>query len=170
MAKPKPAAAPAPEPTPAPAAAENEGGGGAFMVDFSTVGDEKPFQVIPRGVYDAEVDEVTYGQSQTSGNNMWTLKLALADTAGEFAGRKVFFHMPFVESMQPRNKKIIGRIAPELLEGAFDPQKVADEGILVGKPCQVRLDVRPYQGEQRNNVRDVLAPKAAGGEGFLPQQ
>lgn len=142
------------KPVAAAEAAQSEGGSGGLIIDLSTVGDEQELQVIPRGLYNATVDDLTFGHSQNSGNPMWTWKFEISD--GEFAGRKVFFHTPFVESMMPRTKKVISRVAPELLNGPFDPEKVANEGSLIGKTCKVRLDIKPYEGKQRNNVRDVL--------------
>jgi hypothetical protein len=145
-------------------AAQAEGGAAGLVIDLSQVGEEKEFAVIPRGVYDAQVDDVTFSHSQASGNPMWTWKLELLDSAGEFAGRKVFFHSPFIEVMMPRVKKIISRVAPELLNGPFNPEEVANSGVLVGKPCKVRLDISMYEGKRRNNVKDILQAVAAGGE------
>lgn len=148
------------------ALAESEGqNGGVGLIDLSNVPEESKFPVIPRGVYPATVDDVTFGHSQSSGNPMWTWKLEISE--GEYAGRKLFFHTPFVENMMPRIKKVLSRVAPELLNGPFDPEKVAEEGTLIGKACQIRIDIRPYEGEKRNNVKDVLAPTTSSGEGFL---
>lgn len=139
---------------------ENEGGVG--LIDFSSVGDEKEFPVLPRGIYPVTIDEVTFGHSQSSGNPMWTWKFEVSE--GEYAGQKLFFHTPFVESMLPRVKKVLSRVAPELLNGPFNPEKIADSGILIGKACRVRVDIRPYEGKKRNNVKDVLEAAAGGGD------
>jgi hypothetical protein len=145
------------EPVAAEQAAGQEGGGG-MMIDLSGVGEEQALPVIPRGVYNASVHDLTFGYSQSSNNPMWTVVFELDESAGDYAGRKVYYHMPFVENMMPRVKKVISRLAPELLEQAFNPESVADEGLLIGKTCQVRLDIRPYEGRKTNNVREVLAP------------
>jgi hypothetical protein len=171
MAKPKqeaaPAAAAAPaQPVPAEEAAGSEGGG-SLMIDLSSVPDEQERPVVPRGIYDATVDDVTYGFSQSSGNPMWTWVFELAASAGEHAGRKMFFHTPFVEVMMPRVKKVVSRVAPELLQGPFDPEKIANDGVLVGKACRIRLDIKPYEGKPRNNVRDVLPAEEGAGGAFL---
>jgi hypothetical protein len=70
---------------------------------------------------------------------------------------------------RPRLKKILSRIAPELLEAPFNPQTVADQGTLVGKSVTLRVDIKPYQGKPRNNVRDVLpaSESGSGGDSFL---
>jgi hypothetical protein len=149
-------------------------GGGALVVDFSTVPDQADFPVTPKGIYPALVDDVTYGFSQSSGNPMWTWIFELTPEADAIvegaAGRKFYFHTPFVENMLPRVKKVLARIAPELLEGPIDPEQVANEGTLVGRACKIRLDIKQYEGKPRNNVRDVLPPDGdgeAGTPGFL---
>jgi hypothetical protein len=174
MAKPKQAeqpqqeaVVPATEPVPAEEAAGTEGGNGAVMIDLSGVPDETERPVIPRGIYPATVDDVTFGYSQASGNPMWTWVFELSEAAGDYAGRKLFFHTPFVEVMMPRVKKVIGRVASELLNGPFDAEKVAQSGVLVGKACRIRLDIKQYEGKPRNNVRDVLPPEEGSGGAFL---
>jgi len=164
MAKGKAAAEMAP--VAAEDAASSEGGngeaGGPLMIDFGSVPDEAARPVIPRGVYAATVDELTFGHSQASGNPMWTWRFEITQE-GDYLGRKLFFHTPFVENMLPRVKKVLSRIAPELLEGAFSPEQIANDGVLLGKDCQIRVDVRPYEGKPSNNVRDVLGAAEGGG-------
>jgi hypothetical protein len=140
------------------------------MIDLSGVDENADaFPVIPRGIYPAVVDEVVYGMSVSSGNPMWTWKFELSE--GDYAGRKLFFHTPFVENMMPRLKKVLSRIAPELLNGPFNPEQIANESILVGKECRIRLDIKMYEGKNRNNVRDVLPPDSGTGEAsFLGAQ
>lgn len=146
-------------------AAMQEGGGSVGMIDLSTVGDEVGFTPLPRGIYPAIVSDLTYGLSQASGNPMWTWVFEVSD--GEFAGRKLFFHTPFTEAMMPRVKKVISRVAPELLNGPFNPEAVANDGILLGKACRIRVDIKPYEGVARNNVRDVLPPEEGSDGDFL---
>lgn len=134
-----------------------------MVVDFSNVGDQAGFAVLPRGIYNCQVHDCTYGQSQSSGNNMWTLQLEVVD--GEFAKRKLFTHAVFAPSSMPRTKKTIAAIAPELLNGPFNAKSVADGGLLLGRQCRARIDIRKYMGEDRNNVRDVLPPDANAGGG-----
>jgi len=127
-----------------------------LVVDLSDVdADAGSFPVIPRGVYPAAVLELTYGLSKSSGNPMWTWVFEI--TEGEFASRRLFFHTPFTQNMRPRIKKILSRIAPNLASQAFKPQEVAQNDDLVGVECRIRVDVKPYEGVARNNVRDVMA-------------
>jgi hypothetical protein len=174
MAKNK-TASPAPVAATEAATEEQDLSGSAVgMIDLSGVPDEQDFPVIPRGIYPAVVDDLTYGLSQASGNPMWTWKFELTEAAGvdgngkSLAGRKLFFHTPFVENMLPRVKKVLSRIAPELLQGPFNAEEVANSGAMIGKECRVRVDIKPYEGKPRNNVRDVLPmDSASGSEGFL---
>lgn len=131
-----------------------------FVVDFSEVPDQAGFAAIPRGIYEAQVDDCTFGMSQASGNPMWTFKFEVTD--GEHARRKLFFHAVFAATSMPRTKKLLAVLAPELLTQKFSPAAIADGGILLGRQCRIRVDIRKYQGEDRNNVRDVL-PATEGG-------
>lgn len=135
-----------------------------LIVDLSGVDENAGFEILPRGIYNAVVDDLEFGYSQNSGNPMWTWRVEVED--GDFAGRKLFTHTTFNEGGLPRTKKAIMRVAPELLEGPFDPEKVAESGVMLGKRLRVRVDIRPYQGEKRNNVREILAP-GGGEDAFL---
>src|SRR5690606_35678658 len=119
---------------------------------------------IPRGTYPVVVDDLEFTYSQNSGNPMWTWKLKIE--SGEFADRVLFFHTSFTPKMQPRLKSSLQRVAPELARGALNPQQVADDGLMLGLRAQARVDVRMYEGQRRNNVKDLLAPKAEEG-GFM---
>lgn len=137
-----------------------------LVVDFTNVGDQAGFVAIPRGIYNATVDDCTYGISQASSNPMFTWKFEVSD--GEHKGRKLFFHTVLTAAQAPRAKKVLGVICPDVLaNGAFKPKELAESGILLGRQLRIRVDIKPYQGEPRNNVRDVLPPDAAqvGGAG-----
>jgi len=171
MAKQKPAtpAAPVPEAVDVSnvdeQAAMFEGTGeDGFTVDLSTDDETKSgFPVMPRGIYPSVIDDCTFGLSQASQNPMWTITFEIE--SGDYAGQKLFFHLPFTPKMRSRIKRFLVRVAPELANTPFDPKGVADSGELSGKRAKVRVDIRKYEGEDRNNVRDVLPPDAEGGEG-----
>jgi len=141
----------------------SEGGeAGGVVIDFNSV-EDSTFEAMPRGMYNCVVEELNFEYSQNSGNPMWTWVLAVED--GDYAGRKLFFHTVFAGGGLPRTKKTLSRVRPQLLEGPFNPEEVAAEGSLQGMKVRARVDVRPYQGEQRNNVKDLF--EVEGGEGFL---
>lgn len=135
---------------------------GGLVVDLSGVDEQGNFEAMPRGTYNCSVLNLTFDYSQRSGNPMWTWELEVDD--GDYAGRHLFHHTTFNEKGLPRTKRTIGRVAPELLEGPFNPETVALEGTMLGKKCRARVDVKPYEGQMRNNVRDILAPDD--GDGF----
>ena len=154
-------------PVPAGEAATEEQSGGALMINLAGVEEEKALPVVPKGIYPGTVDDLTFGHSQ-AGNPMWTWKFEISE--GEHQGRKLFFHTPFTDNMLPRVKKILSRVAPELLTQEFSPEKVANDGSLVGRACKIRVDIKPYEGQPRNNVRDVLpAGDGTGAASFLQQ-
>lgn len=138
-----------------------------MIIDMSDVAEDTGgFAVIPRGTYDAIVDDVTFGTSQRSGNKMLTWVFEVTDA--DHAGRKLFYHSVLTPGQLPRLKKTLLRIAPEVLEGPFNPKELAESGRLCGKALRVRVDVRKYEGSDRNNVKDVLPPSEdAGGNDFL---
>ncbi len=132
-----------------------------LVVDFDDVDENQQYEVIPQGVYDAVVSGLEYGLSQASGNPMWTWELTLS--GGDWDGRKVFSHTTFNPDGLPRTKKVIMRVMPELLDRKpFSPEQIANEGILVGAACQVKLNIKMYQNQKRNNVREILAPSDGG--------
>ncbi|HNQ97314.1 MAG TPA: DUF669 domain-containing protein [Treponemataceae bacterium] len=137
----------------------------ATMTNLGGVTEDAGPECMPRGVYDVIIDEVTYGISQRSGNPMWTWKFEVEE--GDYANRKLFFHTPFIENSLPRLKKILGRIAPELIETPFDPEALANEAYFSGKRCRVRVDISKYEGQNRNSVKDVLPPSEEGASGFM---
>lgn len=129
-------------------------------VDLSGVDEAADFEVLPRGMYNCVISELTFEYSQRSGKPMWSTRLEIED--GDYASRILFTHISFSEKALPMTKRTLSRIAPELLEEAFDAEAVADEGNLIGRRCRARVDIRPYEGRKRNNVRELLEPIGEG--------
>lgn len=139
---------------------------GTLTVDMGGVDENASFPVMPRGKYPCVVENMTYGLSQASGNPMWSLILEVE--GGEHAGQKLFTHIVFSEKALPMAKKTIMAIAPQILEGPFKPEEVADEGVMLGVRCIARVDIGSYEGKPRNQVKSLHAPEEAGeGEGFM---
>jgi hypothetical protein len=150
--------------------------GEGLLVDLSGTTEDTRYPVIPRGIYDAELLEMEYGRSQRSNNPMWTTIWEL--TSDKLANKdgqqpRVWLHLTFSDGGLPRVKRALARMKCDddfnktLLEGKFDPQRVADEGRMIGARARLRIDVRRYEGQNRNQVRDVLPPAEGGmpGEG-----
>lgn len=143
---------------------------GGMSVDLSGTDENAQVEAMPRGIYPVVLDQLDYGQSQRSGNNMWTWIWEVSD--GEYAGRKLWLHTTFTEAGLPRVKRTLARIKTDdgyeaqLLTSRFNPENVANEGRLLGARCRLRVDIRVYQGRKTNNVRDVLAVTGEGSDGF----
>jgi hypothetical protein len=144
---------------------ETESGEG-IVVDLGGVNETGNFVAMPRGLYDVTVAQLDYSRSQRSNNPMWTWIFEI--DGGEYNGRKHFYHTVFNEGGLPRVKRTLARIQTEdgypqqLLNQKFNPQTVADEGRLLGARAKVRLDIRVYQGNKQNDIKDVLPPGGSG--------
>jgi len=139
--------------------------GESLVVDLSGVEEDGGFEVLPKGVYDAAVETCEFKHSKT-GNPMWALKMVVED--GDYAGRKLFTHLIFSEKMMGRTKKAIRTLgAADLLEGPFNPKSADVTEALVGKRCRIQVDISEYEGEKRNEIKN-LRPAQGGtsGDGF----
>jgi len=144
--------------------------GDGMTVDLSGTDENITYPITPRGVYEAELMEMEFGQSQRSGNNMWTCIWELTDPNLAHNGKqpRQWLHLTFNDGGLPRVKRFLARIKCdddknlELLKTKFSPLAVADEGQLLGARARLRIDIRRYEGQNRNNVRDVLPPGDTG--------
>lgn len=134
--------------------------GDSLMVDLNDVEDVS-FEALPRAMYDCQIADCEFGYSQSKGTPMWTLQLEVVE--GEYAGRKLFSHMVMAGDGLPITKRQLSRVAPELLEGPFDPQDPDVVASMLGKDVRVRVTTRQYEGRTVNNVRDLFP---ASGDGF----
>lgn len=132
-------------------------GEGGFQVDWDNV-EEATFEVMPKGTYPCVISEMEYKLSQASGQPMWALVLQVEE--GEYANRKLFSNISFSPKALPFTKRTIARIAPELLTNDFNPKRLGDEEVLVGKSCRARVSVgkNTESGEPRNEVKELLPP------------
>ena len=73
--------------------------------------------------------------------------------------------MVFKGAGLPITKRQLGRIAPELLEGAFDPTDPDVIAVMLGKDVKAKVTIRDYEGRKVNNVRDIFADE--GGDAFM---
>lgn len=135
--------------------------GDSLTVDFTQVEDTS-FEALPKGMYDCIVAENEFTYSQASGNPMWTLKLEVAE--GEYAGRTLFNHLVMAGKGLPITKQNLGRIAPELMAGPFDPQDIETVNSILGRQVKAKVTIRKYEGEDRNNVAGLYA---GGGDDFV---
>lgn len=132
-----------------------------LVLDLDSVDETMPaFVALPAGIYDAVVENVEYGKSKNE-NPMLTWTFTLTDP--EYKNRKMFYHNTLnKEAGIAGLKRTLIRVLPEHGFSNFSPRAFADEGVAIGAECRLKLNIRPYNGEKRNNVVDVLAPATGG--------
>ncbi len=136
--------------------------GDSLVVDFGEV-DDTAFEAIPKGLYPCVVAECEFTYSQSSGNPMWTLTLEVSE--GEYAGRKLFTHLVFHGAGLGMTKQQLGRIKPELIEAPLDPTDEETIAGMLGLAVKARVDIRKWEGQNRNNVRGLFP--GGDGDGFV---
>ena len=122
------------------------------------------FEVLPKGTYNAIVEEFEFTTSQSSGSPMIKCVYSIID--GEYTDRKIFdYYVLTGEGAKyalPRLKQLITRVVPEEDSANFNPAKFAESGVIINRQCRITLGIQTqkkgeYKGEKRNNVREILA-------------
>lgn len=152
------------------AGTDNEG----MIFDLNAVEEStSSFEVLPKGTYNAIVEEFEFTTSQSSGSPM--IKCIYSITDGEYAERKIFdYYVLTGEGAKyalPRLKQLITRVCPDVDSATFNPAKFADSGIIINRQCRITLGIQTqkkgeYKGEKRNNVKEILAAES-GESSFL---
>jgi hypothetical protein len=133
--------------------------GGSLTIDLSNV-EEAKFELIPVGPQDAIIDEFTYGKSKSSGQPMFTAVCQI--DGGEYNGRKLTAYLSFSQKAIRGTKTNLMRIDPNVFAGQFNPQKIADDGIMLGKRVRIRIGQQDRQDDPSQKSNTVA--------GFLPLQ
>ena len=148
---------------------DNEG----MIFNLNEVEEAPSFEVLPKGTYNAVVEELEYTTSQSSGSPM--IKAVYTITDGEFAERKIYdFYVLTGEGAKyslPKLKQLINRVCPEVDMSTFNPKTFAETATAVGKECQLKLGISTqkkgeYKGQKRNQVQEILASGGNAG-GFM---
>ena len=127
-------------------------------VDFSQV---QEFTPLPEGTYEASLSgSELVAASKTSGQPYMALTFTVSE--GEFQGRKLFRNL----SLQPQAlwafKQAVVRLGanPDDFVGMLEMEDLqAIVGGLVGAPCRISVGLREYNGELRNELKNILAPE-----------
>src|SRR3990167_8775482 len=128
--------------------------GEGFTWDMTNTEAEDGYPILPKGNYDAVVDDVEYQISKNSGNPMW--KVAYLITEAEFAEKnlKVFNYVVFKADQMGRVKAFLENTGHAGLATAdFNPKKVADDKVIVGSAVKLRLDIR--KSEEYGNSNEI---------------
>lgn len=136
-----------------------------MTLDLSNVSEDLPkFEPMPPGVYPAIVENVEFGPAKSSGAPMLTWTFRIVDP--QYENRKLFFYNVLNKDFGINMlKRALVRICPDVDMSNFSPKAFAENGEALGLPCRVKVRVRPYQGEKRNEVQDILPAESA--EGFF---
>jgi hypothetical protein len=144
--------------------------GEGFTFDMSAQPADSGFPVAPQGTYDFVIDKLDYGLSQSSGNPMWSIQALItggpSDPDDEIAKKeiKVRYYQVFTPDQMGRARRLLDCVAPDLATPDFNPKKVADDKVLIGKAFRARVNIRKSDeyGDQ-NNIVNILP--AGGGQG-----
>lgn len=146
---------------------------GGMVFDLNGVEDKAAFEVMPKGTYNAIVEEFEFTTSQSSGNPM--IKVVYSITDPEFEERKIYDYYVLAgdgaKYALPRLKQLITRVCPDVDSSAFNPAAFAESGTIINRACQLKVGIQTqkngeYAGEKRNNVREILAA-SEGSNAFL---
>ena len=142
---------------------ETEGGNGNenLVLNLDGVSEEAPqLEALPVGTYECIVDNVEFGNS-SSGNPMITWKFKVVDP--QYSNRTLYFHNVLNQDFGlSALKRTLVRVCPDVDLKTFNPAVFCDEGTALGLPCRVKVKIKKYKGQYRNNVDDVLAPDVDG--------
>lgn len=139
-----------------------------LMEDAQSAG--ASFEPLPRGDYDLVITKAEATQAKTSGNTMY--KVTCEVESGPHAKRKVFNNFVVTPdngnalSWFFRNMKTLG------LNADFFRQRPSDEQVaqaLLGRRFKGTVDIREWNGEERNELKN-LAPARGAAPAGGPQQ
>lgn len=142
--------------------------GEGFTWDMSQEEATDGFPVLPKGNYDAVVDDVEYQISKSSSNPMWKVTFLITEEGHQDKNHKVFNYQVFKADQMGRVKAFLENIGHGALATPdFNPKKIAEDKTLVGAPAKLRLDIRKSDeyGDQ-NEIKRIMAPgTGSGGNG-----
>lgn len=121
------------------------------------------FEAMPKGKYECVVEDVELTTSK-AGDPMvkWTFQV----THEDYAKRKLFnYNLLTKDFGVAMLKKTILACGVDVDFGNFDVAEFCETGDAIGLPLMVTVGVQNYNGEKRNNVKDVSASDL-GGDGF----
>lgn len=136
--------------------------GDSLMVDLNDV-EDVTFEALPRAIYPCVIADCEFLYSQSAGNPMWTLTMEVTD--GDYAGRKLYSHLVFKGPGMPITKRQLSRIAPELFDGPFNPEDDDVIQKMIGRNINVKTQPKKFEGQMRDNVRDLFAASEEAGFG-----
>lgn len=135
----------------------------AEVLDLSGYSDTGSFKLIPNGTYDAIITNIEYVAENSKGMPMltWTLQI----TTGEFKGRKLKCYTTLDDADPDKKAGMLGRLRRYILvaspEFNIRALRVKELGVeLANRPVAIKVGQNVYQNEKRNQVNDLLPPRA----------
>jgi uncharacterized protein YgfB (UPF0149 family) len=119
---------------------------------------------IPAGTYDATFTDFDKKPNSDGSGDHFAMQFTVTDD--EYAGRKVYRNYSLKTDSLPYFKQFMSRLgAPEdaLEDEAAEIEDILND--LKGADCRVKVRVRTYQGEARNDVQSVLSATFEDDEG-----
>ena len=128
----------------------SDGDGG--LVDFTNV-DAATYELLIPSKYPAVITEIEFKYSASSGQPMWAMVLEV--NGGDYDGRKLFFNMSFSAKALSFTKVTLENIAPELLEGPFEPDDPEVYSQFENMDVLAHVVYGKYNGEKTNNTKQL---------------
>lgn len=123
----------------------------ALVVDMSGAN----FEAMPKDVYPAVFSKYTINQGDAGPYAACEFTVS---ESSDFAGRKLFRNMSFSpQSLWATKRSMVAMGAdPDELNGPVDVEEKLQR--LIGNDCRLSVDIRMWEGEERNEVKNILAP------------
>lgn len=127
------------------------------------------FQPLPVGDYDVIVDACEADTTQTE-KTMFKTKMKV--TQGPHAGRFIWNNFVISPESPPALGFFFRHMAILGLDRSYFEQQPTPEHVaaaMVGRPCRVGIEHKPYQGEIRMDVKRIMPPSPMSGPQPQPQ-
>lgn len=125
------------------------------VIDFSNVPDVD--QPLDPGVYGPAI--ITKAEKKTSeaGNTYWAFTFEIQPDALEGAGRRLWHNMVIT----PKSMQFVRRTLTRLGIDITQPVPMVPE-TFIGRTAILRVTIREWDGEPRNEIKEILAYVPAG--------
>lgn len=130
----------------------------SINVDFSDV--EGGFEVLPAGEYAVVVQKVVLRDSQQSEYPYLNFTLEVTEP-GDYEGRLLWFTSSFHPKALWRMKEVFENLGVFEENITFEVEEDGDERLVIkpelaGLPAKAVVKVRPYQGNDKNDVETLV--------------
>lgn len=145
--------------------------GDGLVVDLSNI-QELSFEALPKGFYDAVIDECNYQISKSSQKPMLALIWKVVDNE-TYENRKLYQYLSFSQGALRGTKAQLMRLDPTKFAGQFSPKAIAESGELLGVRRKLKVTIQPGQDGNNDSNQVQIQPEGsdagatAGGGSFF---